>query len=244
MVTKSKRFFMKYHKNFSQYLSLKTFFFLTIISLILIVIGTACRPKEPQKPAETPKTKEDFVKQLKDILAPLQSYIPFSPDVNYPYIREDVRIHVIRSVFDFVQKNSENPLAQEACKEVAKEVAQWAKIAKDNNRWVLALACIDIYEMLGARSEALRRLRMRGEQLIAQPKIFVRGFLDDKNTGQTTIFVEIINRITGERKRVAARVGDEFDNIRVVEIIPYKNVVRFEYIPIEGMFIDVEGPKF
>lgn len=235
---------MKYHKNFSQYLSSKSFFFLTIISLILIIMGIACRPKEPQKPTEVPKTKEDFVKQLKEILTPLQSSIPISPDVNYPYIREEVRIQVITNVYDFVQKNAENPLAQEASKEVAKEVAQWARIAKDNNRWVLALACIDIYEILGARSETLRRLRMRGEQLIAQPKIFVRGFLDDKNTGQTTIFVEVINRITGERKRVAARVGDEFDNIRVVEIIPYKNIVRFEYIPIEGMFIDVEGPKF
>jgi len=235
---------MKYHKCFSQYLSSKNFFSLTIISLILLILITACRPKEPQKQTEEPKTKEDFVRQLKDILLPLQSYIPFSPDMNYPYIREEVRIQVIRNVYDFVQKHSENPLAQEACKEVAKEVAQWAKVAKENDRWVLALACIDIYEILGARSEALKRLRMKGEQLIAQPKIFVRGFLDDKNTGQTTIFVEVINRITGEKKRVAARVGDEFDNIRVVEIIPYKNIVRFEYIPIEGMFIDVEGPKF
>ncbi len=235
---------MKYHKIFLQYVSSKGFFFLTIISLILIILGTACRPKEPQKPAEVPKTREDFVKQLKEILAPLRACIPFTPELNPPFLREEIRIQVVRNMYDFVQNNSENPLAQEAFKEVAKEVAQWARIAKDNNRWVLALACIDIYEILGARSEALRRLRMRGEQLIAQPKIFVRGFLDDKNTGQTTIFVEIINRITGERKRVAARVGDEFDNIRVVEIIPYKNIVRFEYIPIEGMFIDVEGPKF
>ncbi len=235
---------MKYHRNFLQYLSLNNYSLLTITCVILIVLGTACRPKETPKPTETPQTKEEFVKQLKEMLNPLQVYIPFSPDVNYPYIREDVRIQVISNVYDFVQKNAENPLAQEACKEVAKEVAQWAKIAKENDRWVLALACIDIYEILGARSEALRRLRMRGEQLIAQPKIFVRGFLDDKNTGQTTIFVEVINRITGEKKRVAARVGDEFDNIRVVEIIPYKNIVRFEYIPIEGMFIDVEGPKF
>lgn len=226
---------MKFNKNY--------LLALTACFLIIILI-TACRPKEPKKPAEVPQTQEDYVKQLKEILSPLQAYIPFSPDMNYPYIREDVRLQVMNNVFNFVQKYADNPLAQEACKEVAKEVAQWAKIAKDNNRWVLALVCIDIYETLGARSEALRRLRMRGEQLIAQPKVFVRGFLEDKDTGQTTIFVEVINRITGEKKRVAARVGDEFENIRVVEIIPYKNVVRFEYIPIEGMFFDVEGPKF
>ncbi|MGC8739072.1 MAG: hypothetical protein ACP5UA_10575 [Candidatus Hydrogenedens sp.] len=215
-----------------------------IICLFIIIIFTACRPKETKKTEEIPQTKEDFLKQLNEILSPIQMYIPFSPNVNYPYIREDIRLQVINDVFNFVQKYADNPLAQEACKEVAKEVAQWAKIAKDNNRWVLALACIDIYETLGAKSEALRRLKMRGEQLVAQPKVFIRGFLEDKDTGQTTIFVEVINRITGEKKRVAARVGDEFDNIRVVEIIPYKNVVRFEYIPIEGMFFDVEGPKF
>ncbi len=222
----------------------KSLIYLFITSILLMLLVTACRPKESKKQEEVPKTKEDFAKQLREIVSPLQSYIPFSPDVNYPYIREDVRVQIMNNVFDFVQENSENPLAQDACKEVAQEVAQWARIAKDNNRWVLALVCIDVYEMLGARSQALQRLRMRGEQLIAQPKIFVRGFLDDKDTGQTTIFVEIINRITGEKKRVAARVGDEFENIRVVEIVPYKNVVRFEYIPIEGMFIDVEGPKF
>lgn len=215
-----------------------------IACLLIITLISACRPKEPKKTTEVPQTKEEFIKQIKEILSPLQMYIPFSSDGNYPYIREDVRLQVMNNIFDFVQKNADNPLAQEACKEVAKEVAQWAKIAKDNNRWVLALVCIDIYETLGAKSEALRRLRMRGEQLIAQPKVFVRGFLEDKDTGQTTIFVEVINRITGEKKRVAARVGDEFENIRVVEIIPYKNVVRFEYIPIEGMFFDVEGPKF
>jgi len=226
---------MKFNKNYTLAL---------IGCLLIITLISACRPKETKKPAEVPQTKEDFVKQIKEILSPLQMYIPFSSDGNYPYIREDVRLQVMNDVFNFVQKNADNPLAQEACKEVAKEVAQWAKIAKENNRWVLALVCIDVYETLGAKSEALRRLRTRGEQLIAQPKVFVRGLLEDKETGQTTIFVEVINRITGEKKRVAARVGDEFENIRVVEIIPYKNVVRFEYIPIEGMFFDVECPKF
>ncbi|HOK10215.1 MAG TPA: hypothetical protein PLT82_11505 [Candidatus Hydrogenedens sp.] len=217
---------------------------LLISILVILFLFLSCKPKEVKPIEEQPQTKEQYIKQLHEILNPLRAFIPTSPETPTPGLKEEVRIQVLNALFEFVQKNSGNPTAQEACKEVSQEVAQWAKIAKEQNRWVLALACIDVFELLGARSEALQRLKERGQLLITTPKIMVRGFLDDKETGNTTIFVEVINRQTGESKRVAARVGDEFDNIRVVDIIPFKNIVRFEYIPIEGMFFDVEGPKF
>ncbi len=222
-------------------ISNKVYILLVFLCISLILQITSCKPIEKKQPTEVPQTKEDFVKILREMLAPLHP----PPSADTPIgLREDVRIQVLNNVFMFMQNNADNPAAQEACKEVAQEVSQWAKTAKEQERWVWALACIDVFELLGAKSYALQRLRQQGEKLIAQPKVFIRGFLDDKETGQTTIFVEVVNRVTGEKKLVSARVGDEFENLRVVEIIPYKNVVRFEYIPIEGMFFEVPGPKF
>jgi len=225
----------------SKSISSKVYIFIIILCISLIIQITACKPIEKKQPTEVPKTKEDFVKNLREILAPLHP----PPSADTPTgLREEVRQQVLNNVFMFMQNNADNPVAQEACKEVAQEVSQWAKTAKEQQRWIWALACIDVFELLGAKSYALQRLRQQGEKLIAQPKVFVRGFLDDKGTGQTTIFVEVVNRVTGEKKLISARVGDEFENLRVVEIIHYKNVVRFEYTPIEGMFFEVPGPKF
>ncbi len=232
---------MKVVKQMLKSSSNKIYTVLLFLCISLIIQITACKPIEKKQETGVPKTKEEFAKILRETLAPLHP----PPSTDTPVgLREEVRIQVLNNVFIFMQNYAENPLAQEACKEVAQEVAQWAKTAKEQGRWVWALTCIDVFELLGAKSYALQRLRQQGEKLIAQPKVFVRGFLDDKSTGQTTIFVEVVNRVTGEKKLISARAGDEFENLRVVEIIPYKNVVRFEYIPIEGMFFEVPGPKF
>lgn len=219
---------------------------LVLFFLQAFLVGIGCRPREERKPPSepVPQTKEEFKAQLQQILLPLRQIIPFSPDIPTPPLTDEIRQQVMFGLFEFMQKYGDNPQAQQASREVAQEVAQWARIAKERGRWNMALGCIDVFEMLGARSYALQRLREQGEKLLAQPKIAVRGFLEDKETKTLTIFVELVDRRTGKIKRAAVRVGDEIDNIRVVEVIPYKNTVRFEYIPIEGMFIDVEGPKF
>lgn len=217
----------------------------TFLIVVFVILGltTSCKPKEAPPPTAPPHTKEEFIVQLRQILAPIKEYVPFNPQQSKGGLPEPVRKKVVEDLYNFLQQYSNIPEANEACKEIAQEVAQWARLAKDQNRWILALACIDIFEMLGAKSYTLQRLKERGEKYISQPKIIVRGFIEDKETKTLSIFIELVDRRTGEVKKVVARPGEEIDGIRIIDI-PFKNIVRFEYIPIEGLSIEVEGPKF
>ncbi|MCX8065418.1 MAG: hypothetical protein N3G21_09655 [Candidatus Hydrogenedentes bacterium] len=216
---------------------LTTFIFVSVSTL-------SCKPKEAPPPTPTPHSKEEFLAQLSQILAPLKEYVPFNPQEHKKGgLPEPVRLKVVGDLYNFLQQYGNIPEAKEACKEVAQEVAQWARLAKDQNKWILALACIDVFEMLGAKSYTLQRLKERGEKYISQPKVIVRGFIEDEETKTLNIFIELVDRRTGEVKKIIARPGEEVDGIRIIDI-PVKNVVRFEYIPIEGLFFEVEGPKF
>lgn len=211
--------------------------------LLLVFFVVSCKPKEAPSPATPPHTKEEFVSQLRQILEPLRQYVPLSPQDSKTGLPEAVRLNVVRELYNFQQQFGNIPEANEACKEVAQDVAQWARLAKEQNRWVLALACIDVFEMLGAKSYTLQRLRERGEKYISQPKVVVKGFIEDKETKTLSIFLELIDRRTGQIKRIVARPGEEIDGIRIIDI-PFKNTVRFEYMPIEGVYFDVQGPNF
>ncbi len=235
---------MHYLNKFDSYKKVRA----TSLPIVLIVLffslvsNLSCRPKETPPPPPL-HTKEEFLSQIRQILEPLRQYVPFNSQQTKPGLPEAVRLKVLGDLFNFLQQYGNIPEANEACKEMAQEVAQWARLAKDQNKWILALACIDVFEMLGAKSHTLQRIKERGERYISQPKVVVRGFLEDKETKTLSIFIELVDRRTGQVKKVVARPGEEIDGIRIIDI-PFKNTVRFEYIPIEGLYFDVQGPNF
>jgi len=194
----------------------------------------------PEQPG--PKTKEEFLALFKPMIQPLRQALPEKPDPAHMGLADGQRDQVIKSLSEAKTKYAENEAAEEAFREIGAEVSDLAKRARDQGRWPLAMACIDAHEILGMQSYALERLRKQGKIILAQPKVRVQGFMEDKQSGVTTVFIELTNRETGKITRVAKRAGDEFNGLRLVEILEHENGVRFEYLPIEGMFFDVEGP--
>jgi hypothetical protein len=95
----------------------------------LILQITSCKPIEKKQPTEVPQTKEDFVKILREMLAPLHP----PPSADTPIgLREDVRIQVLNNVFMFMQNNADNPDTG-SMQGSGSEVYQWAKMQRSRN---------------------------------------------------------------------------------------------------------------
>jgi len=220
------------------------------ILIVLAAVLAGCgeqafweKPVEPQAPAQP--SKEQIVAEVKPMIEPLREVLrPMPGGGRSPGLTEESRNIVINALRDAQIKygNTENGPA--ALREVGVEIAEIARNARDDDRWILVQACVDAYEILNMKSAALERLDNRAKELLARPTVEVKGFLDDKETGVINVFLELTDRETKEVKKVTAREGDEFDNLRLVEIIGNNKVVRFEYLAIPGLFFEVEGVSF
>ena len=65
--------------------------------------------------------------------------------------------------------------------------------------------------------------------------------MDDLETKQLTVFLELTDYFTGKIDRVQAREGDEFNNLRLVRVIGRNKSVLFEYLKVPGLFFEVQS---
>lgn len=201
------------------------------------------KPVEPQQPA--PPSKEQILAEVKPAIEPFRDVLRPMPDGGRgPGLTGENRDKVINALRDAQIKYGNTDNGPAALREVGAEIAEIARKARDDDRWVLVQACVDAYEILNMKSVALERLDNRAKEILSRPTVEVKGFLDDKETGVTNVFLELTNRDTKEVKRITAREGDEFDNLRLVEIIGNNKAVRFEYLAIPGLFFEVEGVSY
>ena len=220
---------------------------IAILGLALLAVLPGCKDggfwsRTPPEPV-IQKTKDEYLAMFRPLLEPLRQGVTAPAVPNVPLITDDARDQVIKALTDAKTQYGQDEIAQEAFREVGYEAAELAKRARDAERWRVALACVDAFEVLGLQSHALDRLNTYGRLVMGRPKVAVRGFMEDKEIGVTSVFIELTDRETGKTTRVVKRVGEEFNNLRLVEILKGSNTVRFEYLPIEGMFFDVEGPR-
>jgi hypothetical protein len=114
------------------------------------------------------------------------------------------------------------------------------KQASSQERWRLALACVDAFDILQMESLTVSRLGDRAKTMMDQPTIRVRGFLEDKEKNSLYVFMDLVNRKTGEVEKVQAREGEEFGGIRLIRVIGRNQKVRVEYTRIPGLIFDVD----
>ena len=195
--------------------------------------NTAEPPKaEPPKPM----TRDEIYGELKTIISPYRRAILGQSGLN-----DAIQQSIVTELRDVQLKHAHNPEGAAALRDIADDLVKYAQEAKEIERWKLVKGCVDAHALLNMESHLLNRLDARAEEIIASPAVKVRGYMEDLTSKDFFVFLEIRDRKTGEIDTISVQEGDEFDQLRLVEVHANKNEVVLQYLPMENMFFTVEG---
>lgn len=198
---------------------------------------------EPGPPPEEPEPEPD----LEQVRAETRDAIEVVREIVHGGRRaglaDQEREAMMQQLAGLKDKYGKYGSGQEAFAQVAREVAELALAARDQDRWRLVSACVDAHDLLGMESFTIDRLNERAEKNLGRPKVAVRGFLEDQEKDDVYVFLELTNRQTGEVEKIVAREKEEIGDLRIVRISGKNDKVVLEYLPIEGLFFEVEPFK-
>ncbi len=221
---------------------------IVIVAMALSVLAMGCDKSFWQKASQPPQpaapTKAEIQAKVKPIIEPFKQILNSPQPEDQVPLPVETRNQVINGLRDAQMQYGQYEQGQETLREIGDEIAEIAKRARGQERWLLVEACIDAYELLNLHSEVLSRLDDHAKLMIAKPKVEVKGFLEDKQTNAINIFVQTTDRSTGKIKTTTRREGEEFDDLRIVRIIGNNHAVEFEYLKIPGLTFKVKGPSF
>lgn len=210
--------------------------------VLMIGIVSGCKPAPPPPPPPVvpvgPQTKQEVLGLVLPALAPIEAVLAQPPGQGG--MTEAERSGVMAQLRDAVAKYGNLPFGREALREVGYKIGEIGKKASTQERWRLALTCVDAFDILQMESLTVSRLGERAKTMMEQPTVRVRGFLEDKEKGSLYVFMELVNRKTGEVEKVQAREGEDFNGIRLIKVIGRNKKVRVEYINIPGLIFDVD----
>ena len=214
------------------------------ILVLLAVAMVGCNSENPwwkRRPPENPPiSKEALQAELRPKLAPLRAALN-APNEEQAVISDAQRREIMMALTQAQAEHGEEKAAQEVFRDLADQISSLARDAATAEYWRLVQTCIDVYEVLNMESYTLKRLDARAKEMLGRPKVEVQGFLEDKSHDDIYVFLKLTDRRTGKVTKVQAREGEEFNDLRLVEIIGRNKQVRFEYLKIEGLFFIVEG---
>mgnify|MGYP000994327100 CR=1 FL=1 len=215
--------------------------FLAVLCALVIGLLAGCKPAPPPPPPPVPsgpQTKEEVMNLVLPALSPIQAVLAQPKGVGG--LDEGSRIYMMNQLSDAVSKYGSQPFGREALREVGYRIADLGKQASAQERWRVALACVDAFDILQMESLTVARLEGKAKTMMEQPLIRVRGFLEDKEKNDLYVFLELVNRKTMEVKKVQMREGEETDSIRLLKVIGRNQKVRVEYTKIPGLIFDVD----
>lgn len=205
---------------------------------VLAAMAASCKvepPPPPPPPPTGPQTKEEVLALVRPIITPIRLALESSTGLS-----DQDRTVILQNLRQAVAEHGGKDFGRLALREVGYEIAQIGKDASTAERWKLALFCVDAFDTLSMESVLLSRISARAQEMMAQPTVRVRGFLEDGVDKTLYVFMDITDRRTGEVKKVQAREGEEFHGLRMIKVLGRNKQVRFEYIKIPGLIFDVD----
>lgn len=213
--------------------------------VVAALLFAGCKDSLWTKARETAQpgpSKTEIQAKVKPIIEPFRQIVNMGAGA--PGLAQETRDTVCNALRDAQLQYGAFPQGQEVFRELGYEIVDIAKRARDQERWRLVEACVDAHEILNLENAMITRLDARAQEMLARPTVVVKGFLDDRAKNTINIFIQVIDRATGKRKSMTVREGDEFGDLKVINIVGANKSVRFEYKKIPGLVFEVEGPKF
>lgn len=213
---------------------------LLFVISVLIVLGAlltvyALTERQDAPAGSAALTKDEIMPELRGLVEPLRQQLNAPVGEAVTRVSPELRDQVVAAVREAQIKHGGTPAGQEALKALAVEVGAIAMSARDQERWWLVQACIDVYEVLGLSSLSIQRLDEKAELMIAMPKVRVMGIVDDPSKDETYVLMRLIDRQTRQYESHYARIGEEVDSLKVLEIVGKNSAVRFGYLKIPGL---------
>ncbi len=205
---------------------------------VLAALAASCKvepPPPPPPPPTGPQTKEEVLALVRPVIAPIRIAVDTG---SFLGLQETAAI--LQNLRQAVAEHGGKDFGRAALREVGYEIAELGREASAAERWKLALFCVDAFDTLSMESALLSRISARAQEMMAQPTVRVRGFLEDGVDKSLYVFMDITDRRTGEVKKVQAREGEEFHGLRMIKVLGRNKQVRFEYIKIPGLIFDVD----
>lgn len=211
------------------------------VFVLAAMVVTGCNQAPPPPPPPQPigpQTKQEVLALVLPALAPIERMLAMPP--NTGGISEADRAAVMAQLGEAVAKYGSLPFGREALVDVGYKIAEMGKKASEQERWRLALVCVDAFDILQMESLTVSRLGDRAKTMMEQPTVRVRGFMEDQQTRSLYVFLELVNRKTGAVEKAQIREGEEIDGIRLIKVIGRNQKVRVEYLKIPGLIFDVD----
>jgi len=213
------------------------------VFIVMLIVFSGCEnlkkkvaPPPPPEPVG-PQTKQEVYALISPSINPLRNVVSQNTMGLSDFDREQVMTSLRNAVVNYGSLS----FGQEAIKELGYEIMEIARQAGQQNRYKVVLTCIDAIELLSMESQLLKRLGARADVILQRPVVEIHGFLDDHEKGDTYVFLNIINRQTGEVEKIEARTGDEFNNLRFVRILGNNQGILLEYLRMPGLFFEIEA---
>ncbi len=221
-------------------------------ALLVCLLCVACAEKAPPPPPTPPpppeKTPEQIAGEIRPVLAPLEAVLVDDPSGQGSGeggkgakggLAPNARSTVISGLTEARTKHQGSENGRQALAMIAHDLESITSRARDQKRWPTVILAIDAYELLMPGSTKMNRLKERAQLHLACPKVSVKGFMDDAEKKDVYVFLELLWYQSGESKSVQVKVGEEFDGLKLLDIVGDKKGVRIEYLAIPGEIFEV-----
>ena len=106
-----------------------------------------------------------------------------------------------------------------------------------------AAAAIDGYEILSPGDKKFDDMKTRVQLHVNRPEVVLQGFFEDVDKKQVYALLEVTLHPSNEVKKLHVRKGEEFEDLRLVDIVGDLRGVKLEYLKIPGEFFTLMQPR-
>ena len=219
------------------------------MAVVLMLALQACQqaaPPPPPEPLPPPEpTPEQIAAEIRPILEPMKALLrdTGSKESGAGFLNPETEKQVLDALSAAkAQQQKENGKA--ALNMVTHDIEEIASQARDKELWHLTMGAIKAFELLQPGNTKMARLKDRAALWCKAPIAHLKGFLEDKETGETYAFIEVELLPSHEIKQRKVRKGEEFDNLRFLDTIGKNEGVILEYTLVPGHTHEFMGPKF
>ncbi len=210
------------------------------VAILAAFLCLGCQEQAPPPPPAPPPAPEKTPEKIKEeVMATLAPMAGLVADPAAGAFTDDMKKSVIEGLQKARSANQASENGKLALEMVTREIETIISTARDQKRWRLVLGAIEAYEVMSPGTTKMNRLKDRAKLYISRPTVTVKGFMDDKETKDTYVFLEVTLHPSEEVKSMQVRVGEEFFGVRLLDIVGNKKGVRLEYLAIPGDTWDV-----
>ena len=208
--------------------------------LLVLIMLPACEEPEPEEPPAPPPPPPPSAEQLRNEAVGNLNVLERPRQMSSQQVRQEVN-DVKARLRTEVNGDRALRLITSDVVDALRDARDAAREAPDAQRWrwEAVLRLCDALEVLDPTDTVrLRRYREEAETQLRKPQVNLTGFFRDETTGEELAFVNVFLPEKNETESMTIREGDEFHDMRFMQIIGTQRGIRLQYLP-TGEVIDV-----